>query len=116
MITEGKIWGVTSEVYRDDTVSVNYLEIKAHGFCSEHCHARKTNIFIVLEGELAVRVWRDRALIDFTVLKPGMSLHVLPGQWHQFEAKTVVRALEIYRVRLEDPDIDRRTQGGKRAK
>ena len=114
MLTDGKVWGQTTLVYKDGLISVHLLKINAGGFCSEHRHQVKSNIFIVLKGRIRVKVWRDSRLIDTTILTEGQEFHVTPGQWHQFEAVETSEVLEIYRARLSEPDIERRTEGGKR--
>jgi len=108
---QGKIWGTTQEVFNNGTVSVNHLKIKAGGYCSEHRHAKKSNQFFVLSGRLAIQIWHGNTK-DETIIKPGESTTVSPGVFHRFWAITNVECLEIYEVRLEGEDIDRRTVGG----
>lgn len=114
MMTEGKVWGTTAEVYRDAMTAVHLLRIKAGGRSSEHRHIFKTNRFIVLDGEVLIRVWRGgegTPLVDKTVLRAGSEFEVEAGIWHSFEARADSTMVEIYRASLRDPDIERRTQG-----
>jgi mannose-6-phosphate isomerase-like protein (cupin superfamily) len=109
---EGKIWGITEEIFGDDIYSVHHLSIIKSGFCSEHKHSSKYNYFFVLEGELEVTVWNADGFQDVTVLTVGQRLTVAPGVFHKFRALKATRALEIYYVKLSENDIERRTHGG----
>jgi len=114
MTKQGKIWGETEEIYNNGIVSINRLKIRKGGYCSEHCHARKANIFYVITGNLKLEIWRgaDYSLKDETVVWPGEQTTVEPGVYHKFEALTDVECLEIYETRLVGEDIERRTTGG----
>jgi len=109
---QGKAWGETTEFFRNALVSAHHLSIKKGGFCSEHKHAQKYNLFYVLQGKLKIIIWRDKTTKDITVLGPGQSTAVSPDFYHKFEAMTDVECIEMYQVFLEDPDIERRTEGG----
>jgi quercetin dioxygenase-like cupin family protein len=110
-MTEGKVWGTTAEVYRDAGIAVHFLKIKAGGRSSEHRHTFKENVFVVLTGEIEVRIWRAEKLVDRTILRAGTELVVPAGVWHDFLAREDSTVIEIYRAGLRDPDIERRTQG-----
>lgn len=119
MLTEGKVWGTTAEVYRDASTAVHFLKIKAGGRSSEHRHAFKKNRFVLIDGEVAVQVLRgggEKLLVDTTILRAGSEFEVEPGIWHSFEARRDSTMIEIYTAGLRDPDIERRTQGDCRAK
>jgi len=107
----GKVWGETEEIFNNGVVSVNHLKIKQGGFCSEHCHEKKSNMFFVTTGNLLIRIWRDDN-IDEIVVWAGESTTVEPGVYHQFRAQTDVECFEIYEVKLKGEDIVRRTTGG----
>ncbi len=114
MMTEGKVWGTTAEVFRGPGTAVHFLRIKAGGRSSEHRHTFKANRFVVLDGEVAIKVWRgaeDKPLVDTTILHAGSEFEVGPGIWHSFEARTDSTMIEVYTAGLQDPDIERRTQG-----
>jgi len=112
MAKQGKIWGETEEIYSNDFVSVHYLKIKKGGYCSEHYHFFKSNIFYVITGNLKIRIWTDDNAVDETVIWAGESCKIGPGVYHQFKALTDVECLEIYETRLHEPDIERRKKGG----
>lgn len=115
MSKQGKIWGETTEFFRSCTVSAHHLRIREGGYCSEHRHARKANLFYIVRGRLEITIfWQKgiRELQDVTVIEAGQTAEIPPGVWHRFRALGETEAIEIYRVRLEDPDIERRTQGG----
>lgn len=109
---QGKHWGETTEFFRYALVSAHHLSIRKGGFCSEHRHAHKFNLFYVMQGKLKIIIWRDKIQKDITVLGPGQCTAVAPGLFHKFEAQTDVECIEMYHVFLEDPDIERRTVGG----
>lgn len=108
---QGKVWGETEEIFNNGIVSVNHLKIKKGGHCSEHRHAAKSNLFFVVSGNLAIEIWRGDAK-DETVLWQGEMTTIEPGVYHRFRALTDVECFEIYAVRFEGDDIERRTAGG----
>jgi len=112
MSKAGKVWGETEEIFNNGIVSINHLKIKKGGFCSEHYHKRKANMFFVVSGNLLIRIWKTNEIIDETVIWPGESTTVGPGVMHQFRAQTDVECLEIYYFTRIDEDIFRRTTGG----
>jgi mannose-6-phosphate isomerase-like protein (cupin superfamily) len=116
---QGKVWGNTTEILTSDTASIHYLEINEGGYCSEHYHKSKHNLFYVIEGELEVNIFRDlidksnsSQIKDTTLLTAGMVMNVDPGFFHQFIAKTNVKCIEIYTPELISSDIVRRSVGG----
>ena len=114
-MTQGKIWGETTEFFRNALVSAHHISIKKGGFCSEHRHASKYNLFYVISGKLLVQIWRDKNSIDKTLVSAGQSTAVSPGFYHKFWALEDTEAIEVYQVFLEDPDIERRCEGGVKA-
>lgn len=112
MSRQGKSWGETAEFFRNALVSAHHITIKKGGFCSEHQHAHKYNLFYVISGKLLIEIWRENDRIDGTIITAGQSTAVSPGFFHKFTALLDTEAVEIYQVFLEDPDIDRRTVGG----
>jgi len=111
MAKQGKIWGETEEIYNNGIVSVHHLKIKKGGYCSEHRHDYKSNRFFVISGNLQIRIWNGDD-VDDTVIWPGESCEIEPLVYHQFKALTDVECLEIYEVKLVEPDIERRKKGG----
>jgi len=109
---QGKDWGYTTEFFRNAMVSAHHLEIRKGGFCSEHIHAHKYNLFYVMSGRLEITIWRENKVKDITILEPGQSSAVSPGFWHAFRGLEETECIEIYQVLLIEPDIKRRTQGG----
>ena len=117
MKSEEKIWGRTTELFHNNTTSTHYLEIKKGGYCSEHRHAQKSNIFYMIEGDLKITTW-SRDDEDSMVLTPH-SLHInfnnmviRPKIWHKFHAITDVKCIEIYDYKYDGVDIERRAEGG----
>ena len=110
MAKQGKVWGQTEELFNNGVVSINHLSIKLGGYCSEHRHAQKSNMFFVIAGRLEVEIWSNEVK-DHTTIQAGQLTTVPPGVWHKFKALTDVECLEIYEVKLSE-DIERREKGG----
>jgi len=113
MDKQGKAWGETTRIFSDQRVEVHFLNIQKGGYCSEHKHAWKTNLFYVIDGELLVRFWRKGNKIDETVLRAGESMVIPTHIWHQFVGLTDCRCIEIYETGLWTADIERRVEGGR---
>lgn len=108
---QGKAWGYTTDFFRNAIVSAHHLEIKKDGFCSEHRHKHKYNLFYVLSGVLELTIWHGKEK-DVTIVTAGQVTAIPPGFWHQFKGITPVECIEIYQVLLTGEDIERRTEGG----
>lgn len=109
---QGKIWGFITDVFKNMNVSVHHLSIKRGGYSSEHLHIHKSNLFYVISGELEIIMFRENDMADKTILHAGDISAIPSGFYHKFRALTDVECVEIYQVFLQDPDIERRTQGG----
>lgn len=115
MAKQGKVWGETEEIYNNGLVSVNLLKIKRGGYCSEHQHGQKTNLFHIITGRLSISQWQgcsEGERPDVTVLCDGQSTLVPIGVWHKFRALEDTLCMEIYAVEFHGDDISRRSQGG----
>jgi len=109
---QGKIWGFTTDFFRNMNVSVHHLSIKRGGYSSEHKHAHKSNLFYVISGELEITIFREKDITDKTILRAGDDSAIPSGYYHRFHALTDVECIELYQIFLQDPDIERRTHGG----
>ena len=111
---QAKIWGITAEIFRNNSCSVHFLEVKKDGFCSEHRHAKKENAFFIIEGVLEISEWRNDILhvncISSGQMNPRVTIPT--GHWHKFRAVTDVKCIEIYNFKYDGEDIERRTIGG----
>lgn len=112
---EGKAWGETTGLVQAPLFSIHYLRVEKGGYCSEHRHAAKKNLFFVLVGRLRIRIWRPEGIVDVVDLGPEQETEIPPGVYHQFEGLESTLAIEVCEVELEPGDIDRRTHGGKRS-
>ncbi len=114
MKTENKVWGQTTELFNNNTASVHYLAIRRKGYCSEHKHAQKENIFYVVSGELLLTLWKERDDMEGkeVYLMAGDSCIIPIKTWHMFRAITAVECIEIYDYKYDGVDIIRRTVGG----
>ena len=106
-----KVWGVTTELFRNGKSSVHMLEIKQGGYCSEHRHAQKENIFYIIDGRLDIVMWKEGKR-TINQLSAGSFMTVPIGVWHTFVAKTDVDCIEMYDYKYDGVDIERRTVGG----
>ena len=118
---QGKNWGYTTGFFRNAVVSAYHLEIRKGGYCSEHKHRHKYNLFYVLSGKLKIKIWREAEgypsmpnIVDVTILERGQISAVPPGFYHKFEALEDTECIEVYQVLLTEPDIERRKPGGKK--
>ena len=123
---EGKDWGEKIEIFDNGIISIDLLIDKKGGYCSEHYHLGRTNVFYILEGELEVTIFREKdwpGVIDFEdkiILKPGESTRILPKSYdpekpeliHKFKAISNIKCIEICEARLYKKDIIRRISGG----
>lgn len=113
---QGKIWGHTQCIFHKNNVEIHRIEAKKGGYCSQHEHTAKFNLFYLESGKLKVTIFREDGdrphPTDSTILIPGMSSLVNPGEKHMFEALEDSIAYEIYWVELEPGDITRYEKGG----
>lgn len=119
---ERKPWGRALHVngmgpVRAGTDQVDVCWINAGMGSSVHRHRRKTNLFIVMSGDLDLRTFGDggapRDACDTFRLPVGQIVQIGPDVWHQFVAVTDVQLVEVYlpafpgeKARLEDIERD----------
>jgi len=101
-----KIWGKNTEIYHNESISVNFLNLVKGGTCSLHIHKFKGNIFYVIKGELKIHTETGTH-----TLLPGQSMFIPPLMKHQFEATEESFVIEVMMVRYEHSDIIRETFG-----
>ena len=113
---QGKVWGITEQIFGKNNVSIHRIAVHPGGFCSIHKHLNKWNMFYVESGILRVKTWKnDYDLIDETLLFEGDAIMIKPGEFHQFINENVDCAIvyEIYWTELDENDIERKDVGGK---
>ena len=110
---QGKKWGYTTKIFSSASNSMHHLEINRDGFCSEHRHEHKYNLFYVISGVLELTIWHGKTR-DVTLVAAGQTTEVPPGVWHKFKGTTPVECIEVYRALLVGEDIERRTEGGRK--
>lgn len=108
---QNKVWGCTELVWEGANVEVHRIFAKSSGYCSEHYHEHKYNLFFVESGLLEITIFRDN-VNDVTLLGPSERSVVAPKEMHMFRALEDTVAYEIYWVNIEKEDIIRRTTGG----
>jgi quercetin dioxygenase-like cupin family protein len=127
-VETGKVWGKTKQIIDNPFVEMHHIRIKPSSYCSQHEHRFKSNHFYCLKGMVIVKVWKEGGLIDETVLLPGSSTVVNPGEVHMFETPKIssiqeelpdfketdyIEVIETYYPSPISPlDIRRKTQGG----
>lgn len=102
----GKIWGYTSEIFSNDSVSINRIHIKNGQFCSKHYHQYKYNMFFVESGNIIVYRWENNNKIGSTI-SSGESITIDPNIYHQFQALEDSIVYEIYYTKINNQDIIR---------
>jgi len=112
--TQGKIWGVTRQIFNQNNVEIHRIEINKGYKCSKHVHNHKYNIFSVESGKILVREWKNEySLIDETTLSKEQMCIIKPGNYHEFHGLENSIVYEIYYVTLNTDDILRENTGSK---
>lgn len=113
MNTQGKIWGITQNLFCQNNVQIDRIEAKSGGYSSKHKHLYKYNMFFLESGEIDVYVWKnDYDLLDITTLMPNQATVVKPNEYHRFLAKKDSVIYEVYWTQLNTEDISRIDVGG----
>lgn len=113
MNIQGKIWGLTQNIFLHNNVQIDRIKAKSGGYSSKHKHFYKYNMFYIESGEVDIYVWKnDYDLIDITTLTTNQSTVVKPNEYHKFLAKKDSVIYEIYWTELNVEDIDRTNVGG----
>tara|TARA_R110001583_G_scaffold194567_2_gene365775 strand:+ start:389 stop:739 length:351 start_codon:yes stop_codon:yes gene_type:complete len=113
MKTQGKVWGLTQEIFKNNNFELHRIETKKGGFCSIHRHLHKYNAFYIESGKLEITIYEtDYDLIDKTIISSGDLTIAKPGTFHKFEALEDTICYEIYWVELNHNDIERKNVGG----
>lgn len=108
---QGKQWGKTTKIFDNINIEIHKMDCLKDGYCSEHKHKHKYNMFHVVDGELKITEFLDK-YDDITYIKDGESCQVSPEIYHKFEVVKDTIALEIYWTELSASDIERRSSGG----
>jgi len=101
-----KCWGRNTEIFKNSSVSVNFLNLVKGGVCSWHFHRHKNNIFYLVSGKVLIKTEYNE-----TILEPGNSILVQAPMKHQFEALEDSNLIEVMFVTYDPADIVRETQG-----
>jgi mannose-6-phosphate isomerase-like protein (cupin superfamily) len=112
---EPKVWGSVSHLFTADHVAVSHLRVNAGYRCSQHYHAKRVNMFVVVSGKVLIEVTNDSVQCQHT-LTAGETLVVNPMRLHCFHVLESGSMVEVYwtndgsPVRLDD--IHRLDEGG----
>jgi quercetin dioxygenase-like cupin family protein len=101
-----KCWGRNTEIFKNNTCSVNLLELVKGGVCSWHFHRHKHNNFHLISGRVLIKTEFNE-----TILEPNNSVLVTAPLKHQFEALEDSLMIEVMYVEYMPTDIIRETQG-----
>ena len=113
MATQGKIWGKTQDIFKNNNFELHRIETKKGAYCSKHRHKHKFNAFYIEKGMLKITVYEtDYNLIEETIISTGELTTTKPGTYHRFEALEDTICYEIYWVELYGNDIEREDVGG----
>ena len=113
MNIQGKIWGLTQQLFLKNNVEIHRIEVNKGGFCSKHKHDNKYNAFFIEKGSLKISIWKnDYDLKDETIIVSKQMSVVKPKEYHMFEALEETVAYEIYWSELLSNDIIRENCGG----
>ena len=108
-------WGSYVRLCLNDRIELRRLSILAGGFCSQHWHDTKSNLFIVESGALRVKLLESQTEV---LLGPGEAVTVASGLLHQFaaDADSVVYELAIAKAgeMMDVDEIHRLTESGRR--
>jgi quercetin dioxygenase-like cupin family protein len=104
-----KVWGTNTEIFRNDSVSVNFLSLVKGGVCSWHFHQHKHNTFYLISGKVVIRTEHGE-----TELNPGNSVLVNAPMKHQFEALEDSLMCETMFTKYDPEDIVRLIEGFRR--
>ena len=116
-VKEGKVWGETMQVFKNNNVEVHRIEVDPHCQCSLHRHMHKYNMFFVESGSLFIEEEKDYGLTDITKLGAGQSTIVPPQTFHRFKTgEDYCVAYEIYWTEIDEKDIERKDVGKKNTK
>jgi len=113
-----KAWGTTEALIELPTFSQHRLQIARGGYCSIHFHERKTQVLVVLEGRLLLRLFDPCGRpLHVESLEPGAWAMVVARLRHQFIAEEPSVAIECYfpatpADRVDEHDIVRLSIGG----
>ena len=113
MATQGKVWGKTQDIFKNNNFELHRIETKKGGYCSKHQHKHKFNAFYIEKGKLKITIYEtDYDLVDETIVSTGELTIAKPGTYNNFEALEDTICYEIYWVELDLNDIERENVGG----
>ena len=115
MKIQGKVWGLTQEIFKNHNFELHRIEAKKGGYCSKHKHVYKFNAFYIEKGKLKITVYEtgyDSLDETVTIVSTGELTTTKPGTYHRFEALEDTICYEIYWAELDHNDIEREDVGG----
>jgi mannose-6-phosphate isomerase-like protein (cupin superfamily) len=112
MKREIKVWGERWLIREDSTHAVSYLIVHEGYRCSWHVHDEKYNLFVIVSGEIRIRV-EELGKIRDVILSRGETFTIKPGQYHEFQGETDAEVIEEMYVEYKESDIHREIKGSR---
>jgi mannose-6-phosphate isomerase-like protein (cupin superfamily) len=112
---QGKVWGITSQIFQKNNVEIQKLKINKNSKSSLHMHKHRYNMFYVLDGIIKINIHKNNYnLIDSVILKRDEYTIVQPEEYHEFVSLCDdCELLEIYWTDYSSEDIVRKNCGSK---
>ncbi len=97
-----KPWGSEELLVYTDSYALKFLNVDAGERLSLQYHKEKMETLHVLEGKGKVVLGESEDAVRTVPFEQGMTLHVMPGTVHTFEAVTPLRILEASTPQIWD--------------
>ena len=109
-----KVWGVERHYHNDDGYCIKMMIVVPGYQSSMHCHVKKIETFVVMEGELDLAIEFPSGVTASMIILPGESVTLQPGTWHRFRSANGKRVVFVEGSTHDDPlDTVRRNRSGK---
>lgn len=104
-----KAWGFEDIIANSKKYCGKLLILKRNFRCSLHYHKKKDETFYVIRGEVLMEFGNKKQ-----TMKPGDSVHILPGMLHRFTGLTDAQIIE-FSTQHRDSDSYRKEMSWKAA-
>lgn len=110
-----KVWGIRDRAHLSIQCEIDILTLLPNSNCSIHYHKKKSNKFIVIEGEVYIKTGFGEIKLE-----KGDRLTVEPPLIHQFRTKTksaiLLEIAFVNKGKINSKDITRLKQGWRNIK
>ncbi|MFX0084298.1 MAG: cupin domain-containing protein [Candidatus Hodarchaeota archaeon] len=84
------LWGHEEWLENNELYCAKYLCLNKGYYSSLHCHLKKDETFIIMEGTVGLEILRtfDETVksIEYHQMKPGDAYRIKPGTFHRFNS------------------------------